>query len=244
MRPERADADLADCFGLNFRYNQPLMHQWITALGEWYTRLLQTWGAPAIALMMAIESTVVPIPSEVVIPPAAHLAYTGKISLSLWSIVVAGALGSWLGATIMYWTARLAGRPLVMRYGKYVFVPHEKVEKAERWSDHYGSMGIFISRLLPVVRHLIGIPAGIVRLNYLYFSVFTLLGSGIWSAVLCYVGVKMGQDEKLMQGELHRVTLWLGGAVLVLGGLYYFFVHRHMVKAQSPTSKVQGPKSE
>jgi membrane protein DedA with SNARE-associated domain len=100
-------------------------------------------------------------------------------------------------------------------------------------------MGIFISRLLPVVRHLIGIPAGIVRMNYKTFSIYTLLGSGIWCAVLCYIGIKMGQDEQLMKGELHRVSLWLGGAMVVLGGMYYFFVHRHM-KATTEAS----PKSE
>jgi membrane protein DedA with SNARE-associated domain len=115
-----------------------------------------------------------------------------------------------------------------MRYGKWILVTPEKIEGAERWADHYGSMGIFISRLLPVVRHLIGIPAGVVKMNYKLFSLFTLLGSGVWCAVLCYVGIKMGQDEHLMKGELHRVSLWLGGAVLVLGGLYYFAVHRQM----------------
>ena len=104
----------------------------------------------------------------------------------------------------------------------------EKIEGAERWAAHYGSMGIFISRLLPVVRHLIGIPAGIVRMNYRAFSLYTLLGSAAWCSVLCYVGIKMGQDTELMKGELHRISLWLGGAMLVLGGLYYFFVHRHM----------------
>jgi membrane protein DedA with SNARE-associated domain len=89
-------------------------------------------------------------------------------------------------------------------------------------------MGIFISRLLPVVRHLIGIPAGIVRMDFKLFSLFTLLGSGIWCAVLAYVGVKAGQNQSLMRGELHSLTIWIGGAMLVLGGLYYFFVHRHM----------------
>jgi membrane protein DedA with SNARE-associated domain len=179
---------------------------------------------------MALESSLVPLPSEVVIPPAAHLAYTGKIPLSLWGIVLAGTLGSWLGATAMYWASRLAGRPLIMRFGKYVLIPPQKVEGAERWAAHYGGMGIFISRLLPVVRHLIGIPAGIVRMNYWKFSIFTVLGSAFWCGVLCWLGVKMGQDEKLMEGEYHRVTLWLAGAMLVLGGLYYFFVHRHMKK--------------
>jgi membrane protein DedA with SNARE-associated domain len=194
----------------------------------WYLAALKSGGYSVIVLLMAIESSIAPLPSEVVIPPAAHLAYTNQIPLTLWGIVVAGAIGSWLGATIMYGLSRAAGRPLVMRYGRLILIYQEKVEGAERWAAHYGSMGIFISRMLPVVRHLIGIPAGIVRMDYLKFSIFTVLGSGIWCAVLCYVGVKMGQDEGLMKLELHRVSLWLGGAMFVLGGLYYFFVHRHM----------------
>jgi membrane protein DedA with SNARE-associated domain len=194
----------------------------------WYLAALKTAGYPVIVLLMTMESSVLPLPSEVIIPPAAHLADTGQIPLGFAGIVLAGMAGSWLGATIVYWLARVAGRPLVVRYGRFVLFPPEKLEKAERWSAHYGAMGIFISRLLPVVRHLIGIPAGIVRLNYWKFSLFTLLGSAIWCAVLCYVGIKAGEDEKLMKGELHSLTLWLGGAMLVLGGLYYFFVHRHM----------------
>ncbi len=196
----------------------------------WYLGALKTGGYPLIGLLMAIESSVLPLPSELVIPPAAHLAYTGQIPLTLWGIVLAGAIGSWLGATAMYWASRLAGRPLVMRYGKYIFIPQEKVEGAERWSAHYGGMGIFISRLLPVVRHLIGIPAGIVRMNYWIFSAFTLLGSAIWCSVLCYVGVKAGQDDQLMNLEYKHVVMWLAGAAIVLGGLYYFFVHRHLGK--------------
>ena len=208
------------------------MHQLIEQLTNWYSSALQSGGYPLITLLMAIESSIFPLPSEVVIPPAAHLAHTGQLPLSLWGIVLAGTVGSWLGATAMYWAARWAGRPLALRYGKYIFVSAEKVEGAERWAAHYGSMGIFVSRLLPVVRHLIGIPAGIVRMDYLKFSIFTLLGSAIWCAVLCWLGVKMGQDAELMKGGYHRITLWLAGAMVVLGGLYYFFVHRHMKQGQ------------
>jgi len=196
----------------------------------WYLAKLQTGGYWLIALLMAIESSVVPLPSEFIIPPAAHLAHTHQASLSVLGIIIAGTFGSWVGATFMYWAARLAGRPLVLRYGRYFFIYPEKVEGAERWAAHYGSFGIFISRLLPAVRHLIGIPAGIVRMNYKLFSIYTVLGSAIWCTVLCYVGIKMGQDEQLMKGELHRVSLWLGGAMLVLGAIYYFFVHRHMAE--------------
>ncbi len=194
---------------------------------DWYLGSLESGGYPLIVLLMAIESSVVPLPSELVIPPAAHLAHT-KGNLSMAGIVAAGTIGSWLGATAMYWAARLAGRPLVMRYGKLVLITPEKVQGAERWASRFGSMGIFISRLLPVVRHLIGIPAGIVRMDYRLFSLYTLLGSAVWCAVLCWIGVKAGQDEALMKGELHRISLWLGGALVVLGGFYYFFVHRHM----------------
>ncbi len=200
-------------------------------LMDWYLAKLTTGGYPLIMLLMAIESSVVPLPSELIIPPAAHLAHTHQAGLAMLGIVLAGTMGSWLGATVMYWGSRVAGRPLVLRYGRYVLISAEKVEGAERWASHYGSMGIFVSRLLPVVRHLIGIPAGIVRMNYRLFSVYTIIGSAIWCGVLCYVGVKMGQDESLMKGEAHRISLWLGGAVLVLGAMYYLFVHRQMKAA-------------
>ena len=177
----------------------------------WYLGALQTGGYPLIGLLMMIESSVVPLPSELIIPPAAHLAYTGKLGLGLPGIIVAGTLGSWLGATIMYWAARLAGRPLVLRYGRFVLISPEKVQGAERWAAYYGSMGIFISRLLPVVRHLIGIPAGIVRMNYKAFSLFTLLGSAIWCTVLCYVGIKMNtMSAGPWAWYLEWITSWSG----------------------------------
>ena len=224
------------------------MHDLFRELIDWYLRSLDTGGYPLIVLLMAIESSIVPLPSELVIPPAAHLAYT-QGHLSLTGIVIAGALGSWIGATAMYWAARLAGRPLVFKFSvaldqwaarrlarwpltlkfvRHLFITPEKVEQAERWSARFGSFGIFASRMLPVVRHLIGIPAGIVRMNYVKFSLYTVLGSGVWCAVLCWLGVKAGQDEALMRGELHQITLWAAGVLAVLGTSYYFFVHRYM----------------
>jgi len=224
------------------------MHDLFRELIDWYLRSLDTGGYPLIVLLMAIESSIVPLPSELVIPPAAHLAYT-QGHLSLTGIVIAGALGSWIGATAMYWAARLAGRPLVFKFSaaldgwaahrlarwqltlkfvRHLFITPEQVEQAERWSARFGSFGIFASRMLPVVRHLIGIPAGIVRMNYVKFSLYTVLGSGVWCAVLCWLGVKAGQDEALMRGELHQITLWAAGVLAVLGTIYYFFVHRYM----------------
>ena len=212
------------------------MKELLKPLLDWYLNSLESGGYWLVALLMAIESSIVPLPSEFVIPPAAHLAWNGEglrlfsFHLAGWpaqiGLVIAGATGSWVGATVMYWASRLAGRPLVMRYGKYVFITPEKVEGAERWAAHYGAFGIFASRLLPVVRHLIGIPAGIVRVNFWHYSLYTLTGSALWCAVLCWLGVKVGGN--ISRGEMHQVTLWLLGFLIVVGALYYFFVHRHM----------------
>ena len=207
------------------------MHDALKHLIDWYLESLATGGYPLIVLLMAIESSIVPLPSELVIPPAAYLAYT-KGGLSLVGIVIAGAIGSWLGATAMYWASRWAGRPLVLKFGKYFLISAAKVEQAERWSAAYGNYGIFASRMLPVVRHLIGIPAGIVRMDYLKFSLWTFVGSGIWCAVLCWLGIKAGQDEALMRGELRSLTLWAVGILAVLGGIYWLFVHRQMKTAK------------
>jgi membrane protein DedA with SNARE-associated domain len=203
----------------------------------WYLGALKTGGFPLVALLMALEGSFLPLPSEFIIPPAAHLAWTDGLNLfqfhfTGWpaqiGIVIAAAFGSWLGASAMYWFVRAAGRPLVLRYGKLVLFPPEKLEKAERWMSHYGAAGVFVARMLPGARQLVGIPTGIAKFDYLKFSIFTILGAIIWCSVLCYVGVEMGQDENLMKGELRSLTIWIGGAALFFGGLYYFFVHRHM----------------
>ncbi len=204
---------------------------------QWYLASLDAGGYPLIALLMAIESSVVPLPSELVIPPAAHLAHaTGRFSLV--GVALAGALGSWLGASAMYWVSRLAGRPFVMRFGKYALITPEKIVGAERWAAQFGAWGIFVARMLPVVRHLIGIPAGIVRMDFKVYSLYTLIGSALWCGVLCWLGVTMGQDEQLLEGNAKRLGLWLGGIVVALFLIYYFFVHRYM-KAEAVKTAVR-----
>ena len=198
---------------------------------DWYLAQLATGGYPMIVLLMAIESSFLPLPSELVIPPAAILAARGTSGLSYTGIVIASALGSLIGASLMYWGSRLIGRPLVIRYGRYFLISEDKLRKAEAWSRQFGSGGVFFARLLPVVRHLIGLPMGIVQMNFARYCVYTVLGSALWSAVLCWIGVQAGQDAALMQGDLHRITLWIIGGVAVLGTLYYFAVHRTVRKS-------------
>lgn len=195
---------------------------------DWYQQALTSWGAWVVGLLMTCESSVLPLPSESIIPLAASWSHSGKISVGLPAIIIAGALGSWLGATIVYWVARLAGRPLLMRYGSYILITPDKIQKSENWMAHYGAAGVFIARLLPGARQLVGVPAGIAKFDYLKFSIFTLIGSTIWCSVLCWLGVTIGAD--ISKGEMHKVIAFVGGTALILGGLYYFFVHRHMKK--------------
>ena len=198
---------------------------WIHDLIHWYAASLGSGGYPLIALLMAIESSIFPLPSELVIPPAVYLAKTQGI-LSIPGIVLAGAVGSWAGASLMYWAARVAGRPLVIKFGKYFFVTPNKIELAERWAARFGEFGVFASRFILIVRHLIGIPAGIVRLSYVKYSAYTFLGSLIWCSILSWVAVEAGRNQAVMRGELKTVTVWIVGTILVFGAIYYFLVHR------------------
>ena len=156
-------------------------------LETWFSWVL-TGGYLGIIVLMAMESSIFPVPSEIVIPPAAFLAAQGKLSFT--GVVLAGTLGSYLGSAITYWASRLIGRPLIVRYGRFVFVSPKKLEQAEQWLARYEAGGVFFARLLPVVRHLISIPAGIVRMNFGLFSLVTIAGSALWCWILAYLGDK------------------------------------------------------
>jgi membrane protein DedA with SNARE-associated domain len=209
-----------------------MLNEWLHSLAAWYLSTLETGGYLLVMLLMAMESSIIPLPSEVVIPPAAYLAHT-RGTMTLPGIVIAGTIGSWLGATVMYWGSRIVGRPLIMAYGKYLLLSPQKIADAEIWANRFGLPGVFISRLLLVIRHLIGIPAGILRMDFLKYSAATLAGSAIWCAILAWLGVTAGSDPALLAGSVHRIALWLGGFLAVVAALYYFFVHRQVRAARA-----------
>jgi membrane protein DedA with SNARE-associated domain len=198
-----------------------LLHQF----SDWYLSTLSQGGYWLIAGLMVLESTLVPIPSEVIIPPAAYLAHT-QGEFSFLGVVLAGTVGSWVGASVMYWAARLLGHPVIVRYGRYVGLAQAKIELAERWCAHYGPPGVFFSRLLPVIRHLIGIPTGILRMDFRWYGLATLLGSLLWCSVLAWLGMAVGQHPELLAGSLHRFFALVLVVAGILGALYYAFVHR------------------
>ncbi len=175
---------------------------------------------------MAMESSIFPVPSEVVIPPAAFLASQGK--LNIWGVILAGTLGSWIGASITYWVALWMGRPLLVKYGRYFMVSEEKLLRSERWLLRYEAGGIFFARLLPVIRHLISIPAGIIRMRFHTFSLMTIVGSFIWCCVLAWFGwYVIGSEPHLMDDPdklyafMKMKSMWLGGFVAILCALYF-----------------------
>ncbi len=198
-----------------------LLHQF----SDWYLAALAEGGYWLILGLMALESTLLPLPSEIIIPPAAYLAQQ-QGGLAIWGIVLAGTAGSWLGATLMYWGARGLGRPLVLKCSPYVGLAAAKVELAERWAARFGWPGVLFSRLLPVIRHLIGIPAGILRLDFRWYTAATLAGSLIWCSVLAGLGVEVGRNRELLVGSLHRFTLLVLAVIAVLAALYGVFVRR------------------
>src|ERR1700730_11507796 len=165
------------------------MHHLLQHWSEW----VLTGGYLGIIVLMAMGSTPIPLPAEVVVPPAAFLAAQGRLSLT--GVILASTLGAYLGAAAMYWLSLWLGRPLVVRFGRFILFPPRKLEEAEHWLARYESGGVFFARLLPGVRHLISIPAGIVRMNFAIFSIVTAVGSAISCSILGYLGYRAHQAQ-------------------------------------------------
>ncbi len=200
-----------------------MMHEMLVTAMGW----VEAWGYWGVVILMAIESSIIPLPSEVVVPPAAIIAAREGADMSFWGVVLAGGVGSYLGSVVMYVISCSAGRAFVLRYGKYFFMPPHKVEAAELFMQRYSTAGILFARFLPVVRHLISIPAGLARVNFAMFSLVTFVGSTIWCWVLALFGDKVGREhpdilespEKLVDAVKDESHLIVAG-VLLLAVLY------------------------
>jgi len=190
---------------------------------NWLVLTIGTLGYPGIFLLMAMESSVIPIPSELVMPPAGYLAQQGQMSMSI--AILCGTAGSLLGAYINYVAAHYLGRPLLLKYGKYVLITEEKFSKVETFFRNHGEVSTFIGRLLPVVRHLISLPAGIAGMNHFKFSLYTLLGAGLWVTVLSCIGYVIGSNRELIKEYSHQALI---GAIVLSFAIAatYIWLHR------------------
>src|SRR2546423_4653971 len=174
---------------------------------DWLLQTLLDLGYPGIVALMAMESSVLPVPSELVMPPAGYWAAKGQMSFAV--VLACGVLGSIIGALANYYGAQLIGRPLIQRYGKYVFLSEKNLQRSEQFFAEHGEISTLIGRLFPVIRHLISIPAGLHRMPLPKFILYTAVGAGGWCAILTWIGFFLGQHESVLRSEeIHRYVTW------------------------------------
>jgi len=181
--------------------------------------LIFDWGYLGIFIMMAIESSFVPFPSEIVLIPAGYLASQGEMSISM--IMLAALGGSMVGAFINYYLALTLGRKLLSKYGKYFFIKEKAIVKMEDFFDSHGHISTFTGRLIPGIRQLISIPAGLARMNIAQFAAFTALGAGIWALFLTLLGYFIGENQELINTYLKQVTIVVMGLLVIVVFVYY-----------------------
>ena len=175
--------------------------------------LVSSLGYPGLFLLIVLESTMVPIPSLLVMPFAGFLASKGEFSLP--AILAVNSAGALVGSSISYWLGAAGGKPLLLRYGKYLFVRAKDIEKTEAYFARHGGKTIFIGRFLPVVRHLISIPAGIARMPLPQFLTLTFLGATIWGGGLMVLGYQLGSNWESIATKAKRVDLLIAGLIVV-----------------------------
>ncbi len=191
-------------------------------IGSLIVSFISGSGYLGITLLMAIESACIPLPSEVIMPFSGYLVSIGRFSLV--GVVLAGAVGCNIGSIVAYYIGAVGGRPLAERYGHYVLVTRHDLERADRWFARYGDWAVFFARLLPVVRTFIALPAGIARMNFVRFNIYTFLGSLPWCLVLAYAGMKLGERWKNLEPYFHRFdTVFM---ILLVVGILWFIRNR------------------
>lgn len=182
------------------------------------------WGVFA---AMTLESICIPIPSEIIMPFAGFEVFKGD--MTLWGITTVGALGNLAGSIIAYFIGLKGGRPLLEKYGKYIFISHKSLDRADQWFEKYGPEAVFISRFLPGIRTFISLPAGIAEMDIKKFSIYTLAGSLPWAFVLGYMGVLLGPKWDTIKSYFHILDIIV--IIGVIAGIIYF-VYKYKTRSQ------------
>ena len=198
----------------------------LEALIHFIQSFISTFGVFGISILMAIESCNVPLPSEAILPFAGYLVSIGKLP-NIHIAAIFGAIGCVLGSIPSYYLGYFGGRPFFEKYGKYMFVSQNDLEMADKWVDKYGDWSFFICRMLPVIRTFISLPAGILRARKRIFFTLTFLGSLIWSYILVYVGIKLGENFDTLKHIWHKFDAVIIIIFFVLGSIY---IYKHLKK--------------
>jgi len=212
-----------------------MLHEILSYIVSLAVDCIKRMGYPGVFFLMVLESACLPVPSEVVCPFSGYLVYTGVFNF--WLVVLAQVLGNLAGSLAAYYVGLLGGRELVLRYGKYVFLRKEHLKKAEEWFERYGDKAILVSRLLPVVRTVISLPAGIARMNLSRFIVYTTVGSTPWCVALTYTGVVLGANWQAVESLFRRVDLVLLLALPVFLTLVFYKLRRGRKYTSFPPAK-------
>ena len=205
---------------------------------QWVVDSIALWGYVAIALGMALENACIPIPSELIFGFAGYLVYQGQLEFvpAVLAWMAGGLLGSGLAYGLGYW----GGRPLIERYGRYFFLSMRHLNLAQRWFDSYGGKAAFFSRLLPVVRTFISLPAGFAKMPFGKFMLYTLLGSLPWTVGLIYAGMVLGEQWQNLNGLGHQASMVVAGALAVLALGYYYRSRRRAAAKQEKSLPTGG----
>lgn len=191
----------------------------IMELAQTLVDLIFDWGYLGIFLLMVVESSFIPFPSEIVLIPAGYLASKGDMSIAM---IMGSALGgSLIGAFINYYLALTLGRRVLQKYGRYFFINESALEKMDNYFSKHGHISTFTGRLIPGIRQLISIPAGLARMDKIEFLLFTALGAGIWALVLTLLGYFIGENQELINIYLKQITMFVIVMILILAFVYY-----------------------
>ena len=200
----------------------------IGELSRFVIACISRFGYVGILFTMAVESACIPLPSEIIMPFSGYLVLSGQFTML--GVTLAGAVGNVVGSIAAYYAGVWGGRPFVERYGPYFLVSHRDLDIADRWFLKYGEAAVFFSRMLPVVRTFISLPAGVARMNFPRFVLFTFLGALPWCYLLAYIGLKMGERWEELRDYFHRFDIVIGVILAIIIGL---FVWSHWPKRRA-----------
>jgi membrane protein DedA with SNARE-associated domain len=200
----------------------------VGSISDFVINLIGNLGYWGVFIGMTLESACIPIPSEIIMPFSGFVVWQGHTNMTLIGITIVGAFGNLLGSLIAYYVGLKGGRPLLEKYGKYLLITHSKLELADKWFFKYGSEAVLISRLLPIIRTFISLPAGIAHMDLKKFMTYTFIGSLPWSFALGYIGTQLGPNWSMIQGYFHILDIIIGIGII---GIIIYLIYKYMGKS-------------